>query len=390
VLDKVCIGFDKPRPADFNLDSAAARIHGLRNADPIVRRRSAEFLSFLKPSDDASITALITALDDADLNVRGQVAATLAQIGEPAIPSVIQALRKGSANSRLAAADALLLMGPSARTALPELIDVLEVAANGSELRCRSAATIGHIGPEAKVAVPVLLDALKGDNDLLRREAALALVAITPGNDKVVAALVVALKDSKYPQGRTASVQAITALGARAKSAIPDLIAVMQDSETPINLRHLTIDALGTIGPEAKAAVPPLLDILKDKKQPEFVRCSAARNLGRFGEHSKAALPVFTDLLSDPKVPAELAGAAVNGLAAMGKDGVPALGEAVKQGNSLTRRVAINQLAELGDVAKPAIPALQEATKDKDPAISRLANRTIRLIEAGDMRLPKK
>jgi len=74
----------------------------------------------------------------------------------------------------------------------------------------------------------------------------------------------------------------------------------------------------------------------------------------------------------------------VNGLGALGKDGVPPLAEAVNQGNPLTRRLAINQLVELGDVAEPAIPALEEAAKDPDPNISRQAARAAKLIEIGN------
>ena len=82
VLDKVRIGFDKPRPADFDLDSAATRVRGLRAADVTVRRCSAEFLAYLKPSDAAAIAALVTALDDEDLDG--------ARSGSPKPPSADQ------------------------------------------------------------------------------------------------------------------------------------------------------------------------------------------------------------------------------------------------------------------------------------------------------------
>jgi HEAT repeat protein len=384
VLDKLRIGFDKPRPADFSLDSVASRVRGLKDADASVRQRAAEFLGYLRPTDEASIAALVIALDDAEPAVRSQTATTLGQIGEPAMPALIQTLKKGTANSRVAASDALYRLGPTAKTALPELIGLVSDNTNGTEVRCHAAATIGRIGAAGKEAVPALLDTLKSGDDPLRQQAALALAAVAPEQEKVVNALIVALKDEKYPTGRHAAMQALTTLGPAAKTAIPDLLAVVKSTESPATFRKMAVEALGNMRPEAKNAVPALLEVLKDKKQPELVRSTAARNLGRFGDSSKTVLPVFGELLRDPDLPAELAGAMVNGLGTMGKDGVPGLADAVKQGNSLTRRVAISQLGELGNVAKPALPALQEAAKDKDPVISRLANRTIRLINLGD------
>ena len=57
----------------------------------------------------------------------------------------------------------------------------------------------------------------------------------------------------------------------------------------------------------------------------------------------------------------------------------------MKQRNTFARcSLAINQLAELGDDARPALPALKEVAKDPDPAIRRLATRAIRQIETAN------
>jgi HEAT repeat protein len=357
----------------------------LKDADANVRRRAAEFLGYLKPTDDASLDALIAALDDANVTVRAQVSGALADIGAPALPRLRAALKKGTDDQRLAAAGALYRMGPQANSAVAELTEVLRDATNNSALRSKVAATIGQIGPDALPAVPVLLAALKGDDDTVRAEAASALAAVAPGDAAVVPGLVGAMKDGKHPLGRIAALQALKAQGDAAKAAIPDLLAVVKASEAPASVRQLAMDALGSMGPVAKDAVPPLLDILKDAEQPLFMRCSAAQTVGRFGELSKAALPVFRDVLRDPNVPNEVTAAVVKGLATMGKDGVPVLAEAVKDGNAVKRREAINQLGELGQVAKPALPALREAAKDKDATISRLASRAVRQIETANL-----
>jgi HEAT repeat protein len=161
---------------------------------------------------------------------------------------------------------------------------------------------------------------------------------------------------------------------------VPDLIAVVKSTEGE-NLRRTAVDALGRIGPDAKDAIPTLVTVVKETEQPESLRCTAARAIGRLGPDAKTAIPVFSEMLRDPKLPPELAGAMVAGLGAMGKDGVPALAEAVNKGSSISRRVAITQLAELGDVAKPALPALKEAAADKDRNIAVQAAQAARMIE---------
>jgi HEAT repeat protein len=384
VLDKVRIGFDKPRPADFDLDSVASRVRGLKDPDPATRRRSAQFLSYLRPTDQTSVAALIAALDDPAAEVRAQAGETLGVVGQPAIPALVQTLKKGTDNARVGAAAALQRMGAAAKPAVPELIELVADGKMAPPVRCGAAVTLGAVGPPAKEAVPALLAALKGDDGGLRRCAAPALVAVAPDDPAVVAGIIAAMKDANYPEGRYAAVAAISTLGARAKAAVPDLVVVVRSGDENNNLREAATAALGAMGSSAKDAVPPLVGVLKDAKQPESVRCGIARNLGRFGAEAKPAVPVFTDLLREEKLPAELAAALVNGLGALGKDGVPALAEAVNQGNPLTRRLAINQLVELGDVAKPAIPALQEAAKDPDPNISRQAARAAKLIEIGN------
>jgi HEAT repeat protein len=384
VLDTVRVGFDKPRPADFDLDSVASRVRGLKDPDAPTRRRAALFLSYLRPADAASVAALVAALDDPAAEVRTQAGETLGVVGEPAVPALVETLKKGTANGRVGASLALLRMGPAAKPAVPDLTALLADGKMDAGVRRGAAATLGAVGPGAKGAVPALLKALKGDDDQLRRFTAQALPSIAPDDPAVIAGIIAAMKDADYPAGRLAAVGTLATLGPRAKAAVPDLIAVVKAEDAPAGVRDGATTALGAMAAEAKAAVPPLMEVLKDARQPEVVRCGVARNLGRFGAEAKPALPVFTELLRDEKLPPELAAALVNGLGGLGKDGVPALAEAVNQGNPLTRRLAIDQLVRLRDLARPALPALKQAAKDADRNVSLQAGRAARMIETGD------
>ena len=127
VLDKVRIGFDKPRAltstpltkigergwdeGDFNLDAVESRVRGLRDADVQVRLRSAHFLWYLRPTDVSAIDALTAALDDKSPDVRERASEALAAIGQPAVPALVHTLKKGTFVSRAGAVHALCKIG---------------------------------------------------------------------------------------------------------------------------------------------------------------------------------------------------------------------------------------------------------------------------------------
>ena len=168
ILDKVRIGFDKPRPPDFNLDSAAQRVRFLRDPDPQVRARAMRFLHFLQPTDPVSIAAIVTALNDDAEGVRPTALTTLAAIGEPAVAELVDALRTKKRDDRIHLVTALAGIGPAAHKAVPELIALLDNADLSVELRRGAVSALGEIGPDAKKAMPVILKILKGDSLQLR------------------------------------------------------------------------------------------------------------------------------------------------------------------------------------------------------------------------------
>ena len=64
------IGFDKPLNADFNLDSAAYRLQGLKDANVVVRSAPRSFSLISRSTDAASIQRPNCGFDDPDLPVR--------------------------------------------------------------------------------------------------------------------------------------------------------------------------------------------------------------------------------------------------------------------------------------------------------------------------------
>ena len=232
-------------------------IAALDNTDWIVRMHAAKALGRIK---HASATGpLIPLLQDKVKAVREEATTALAEIGDPAFPSLLEALKHSEWLVRLHAVEAL---GKS-----------------------RSAE-----------AVEPLLWALFNDHDqAIREDVVRALGQL--GDGRAVEFLVTVMKESSL---RTLAVEALGRIGDR--RAVPVLIAVLNESDRPVvsravagcgdnwdeemNTKGAAVRALGSLGDEA--AVPSLLKALEQT----VTRADAAAALVGFG--SKVVAPLVT------------------------------------------------------------------------------------------------
>ncbi|MCZ6677540.1 MAG: HEAT repeat domain-containing protein [Candidatus Poribacteria bacterium] len=124
-------------------------------------------------SEGQEINALIEQLGADKWNVRKDAADGLAQIGEPAIPGLIEALSHEEARVRYYAVLVLGWLGEAAKDAAPELISVL--ADEDDFVRINATLALAQIG---EPTVPALIQALSNEVQNVRRSAAAALVQI--------------------------------------------------------------------------------------------------------------------------------------------------------------------------------------------------------------------
>ena len=204
---------------------------------------------------DKQISTLIRALDSK--NQRGSAQEELGEIGPPAVPALIRALNDTSVNVRGGAARALGQIGTAAKVAVPDLIRALRDV--NTNARKSAAIALGHIGRAAEEAVPALIQALTDKDHPVRRYAAWALGRIGLAAKAAVPDLSQALKDENTKVRQTA----VTALGQIGPAAVPALTQALKD--TDVSLYRGAILALGKIGPAAKAAVPVLRKATKDE-----------------------------------------------------------------------------------------------------------------------------
>lgn len=168
-----------------------ALIHGLSDENPQIREMSAWTLSEIKAPAARVVPALISVLTDPDENIRVVGSVALQNLGESAVPYLIDALTADSADIRLNAAYALGEIGTPLDTILPALINTLtDPVWNVRRLVVRALATIGT------PAVEPLIEALNSPKSELQRMAERALNDIgTPRARRAIAEAKKALSD---------------------------------------------------------------------------------------------------------------------------------------------------------------------------------------------------
>jgi HEAT repeat protein len=298
ILDKIRIGFDKPLPADFDLDSVAHRVRDLKDADEKVRFWAAIYLCELRPTDEISLDALTAALDDDSLLVRRQASETMAKIGERAVPRLIQTLRKGTNRSRHPAVSALKELGPLSKDAVPDLVELVKNTKTDPDIRNDAIIAMARIGSQAKGAVPALLAIAHATEETagLRKEAILALGDIGTEASAIVPLLIDILKDAKQPDSlRCAAAGVLGSFGPTSTPALHVFRDLVRDPQLSRGLARKSAAALSCMG---KDGVPTLVMAIKEGNQ--LTRCYAMCQVVSLGEHAGPVRLAIEQAVNDP------------------------------------------------------------------------------------------
>jgi HEAT repeat protein len=258
-----------------------------------------------------------------------------------------------------------------------EWVDILR---NDKEAKRRRAALIAlsAFGPKSRAIVPAVSESLRKDeNDEVRAAAAQMFARFLPlaAAEKVdiregIDALTEALRNDKADRVREAAAAALGKVGGESRPAVQALAAALKDKHA--GTTSAAAESLASLGESARAAAGALMETLQDKNADRFARGFAAIALVRIGgpETGRAA-PALTAALVDAKAPAGLRETSARLLGQLGQDAaasVPALAQALQDGAVEIRRAAAGSLAQLGPLAKDALPQLKravEAEKDR-------------------------
>jgi hypothetical protein len=154
-------------------------------------------------------------------------------------------------------------------------------------------------------------------------------------------------------------------LGPKGRTAIPELIRLMNDPNSSLLDRQQPIFALGYLGEEA---FPPILAALSNPNHPD--RAAAAFIIGSsrdLGTNRVRAVPVLLQCLADKDVVFAASAATALGRLEMEPSlVVPALTNSLGGSRKLVRRSAARALGHFAGQAQKAAPALVRALSDSD------------------------
>ncbi|MBA3872824.1 MAG: HEAT repeat domain-containing protein [Anaerolineae bacterium] len=217
-------------------------------------------------------------------------------------------------------------------------------------IRASAARALGKIGNFAPVsALAIALNDMFGE---VRLAASQALGDISDPNS--VLDLIKTLRNSTYPLVQHVAAESLARIG---RPAIPELIKIINDKDVGAIVCIHAVNVLGVIGDSI--AVNDLLKLLVDKNS-DVIK-TAIKALGKTGD--PRTIPKLVEIMYDPNND-DLCGDAAFALGKMGKSALPSLLDAVQDARSYLRKLAIETLAEIGEV--DTIPTIINALCDSN------------------------
>jgi HEAT repeat protein len=390
-------------------------VNALNDPSPQVRRLAAEALRDTEARGPASLNALRRALKDPDSMVRGRAEEALWQMGpqaEPAIPDLAELL-KDPGHAYMGAL-CLGAIGPPARLTVPSLVEVLKQGAVGdpsqvhfqnttgnlfhlqNHNRAMAAEALGKIGIATQPVIRALANAAQTCDESRQAEtAAEALGKLNAYPELAIPALENALANTNTLVAMTAC-KALAAFGPAAAHAIPLLTDIMhQPPRRPnyasdICLPVVAADALCQINPENRPlALPVLMNGLgncyqaytallaqtniprtyqpqlreKLKNAKDYTAVFTAHILYTIDPNDPEPLRVINEILTQTTNSARACAAftlwKMTGDANLSLSVLTALLQ--ERIDSPATQAYPQYLAEMGEAAKPALPALRQA-----------------------------
>lgn len=427
----------KKRPDTSSSDGLDNWILDLSSDDLRTQLGAAAALRELGPKAQKAVPALIIALDDRDPKVARAAQNALVKIVPKDLKGLIGALNSPSRVTRLRAVSIIHDLGEKASGATSALIGSLTdeenlirqaaksalgamgpkgipsltkgLSAKKAFIRISCAYGILRADPQSKMAISVLSKELGSEEKWLRREAAETFLSLSPGGDKIFAAL----QSQQGNEDLSVREMLLKSIGRYGARGVPALTKALESKEA--RLRAIAARALGEQTRYSDDVTRSLFKVLGDPSP--AARRAASRGLSRV---VLQALPIFIDILKngDPIAqgfvldifvarslgPPEALQAllkilkmkdegrhrnALSILALIGpkaEAAIPALLK-IMQGRGRYRRLAFSAAKSIGFHTETSVTALLEMLKVRDSGTQRLAERSSGQISSRDVAL---
>jgi|GEM_PF-2412381 len=208
----------------------------------------------LTPVPAMGMNTLLVALEDKDVSVRSMAAHTLAIVGPPAAPYLVERLHHKNRVVRDAAGFSLKLMQKKAVPALTK-----GLSTDNEYARAKAAWLLGRIGPDARAAAPALIRSLDVGDPRVMHVVAEAIDLISPAPSVMIHHFMLLNSDTGCP---------VLPVGA---NAAPLLIRLLSRPGT--QLAQVAFHTLVTIG---TPALPTLKAGVQNGPMGKQVACALA------------------------------------------------------------------------------------------------------------------
>jgi HEAT repeat protein len=240
----------------------------------------------------------------------GDAGKTLRQGGSAAVPVLCEIAQGPDKNLRLAALNALALMGAEAKTAKPMLQATVKTETDRSRFYLASDA-LAHV--DAPAAADASSAILRDKQESLSRKtfAFAALLRMVPQGQEAVPTLKEVFNDTKEDVlVRVLAAEVLWSMNQPAESLLPALREMVTAENCPVGVQALVI--MGSMGPAAKSALPTLLKVADRPNLPLAVaggatrggpanRKAVYRTLGFIGPDASVAIPRLLGTLQSNK-----------------------------------------------------------------------------------------
>lgn len=381
-------------PAMAALSAVGGRLQDEDDVKEWMRRALTEMGRDVRPKVEGLLRLLGSPLD----SYRDWAALMLGSRGSEVLPLLMERLADGDEYAQRGACEAMTLLGPDAGPAVPLLVNTmaeatgvllpealaraLGAAASGAVLSLIAA--LGHkspkvrigvldalarIGPAAESAVPALIERLQVEDNLAVQQFVGEVLA------RCGSGAVEALRQSvstTNPAETARVARAFGIIGSPARAALPELLNLLGHSDAIVRREAAwTIGRVGATGSAAAATAVELAKLTRDGDA--RVREQAAVALGRLGADAVKSLPTVLELLKSPDATQRQTAALAAGdlVAAGGKEALKALvAAAEKDSDPTVRATAVRGLANVDHgSAKEVLAVCRKALDDSDPGV---------------------
>jgi HEAT repeat protein len=337
--------------------------------ESIRKKAQQELLGLEAEAKRETAERLVASLESNDPFSRKWAAIALALIGPSAqssIPTLLQMVSAKEKDVAQAARVALGEIGAPEPEQLPALLRTLQDPRE--PVRCEAASSIAKMGPAAQDAVPILLTSLRSNPALVPACFEDALASLSSSIPAVLTPLLRMVAAPNPAARRMAAARVIAKSALKTAEHIRPVLRALALENDP-EIRPLLAQGL-TLGEMPLPGETGVLVAAVRKARSEAVRVTAMEGVRYLPLAPEEREVVWKDLLKDPSAPMRLELARwVRQTPLAGRPVAPLLLALLKDSQPEVRRLALESLRRGGLRSQALAPVVARAQRDQDPGV---------------------